>query len=427
MVGLLFSFLPCGGVVGIWQFFIACLLCSPMFLYCGSLEGYMMGGWFGVDEWSGSLAFLGAWLGALMIWSLIPSFSFCVWWVAVSSVFAFCSMSFVSFYVFFEISLVPVLILIIERGVQPERLSAVFYMVLYTLMGSLPFLALISFHHSVGNGFSMVLPAQMGGLLGPWGLLVMMAFLVKLPCYPFHLWLAKAHVEAPTEGSMALAGLLLKLGGIGLMRCMLVFGSFSAGIGSFLMALGMWGGFICSVICLRLLDAKSLVAYASVGHMALVLAGILSGSVVGWKGAVAMMVSHGLSSSGMFSLLGGFYEMVGSRSLLVMKGMGGYVPGLMVWWFVLCVSCMSCPPSFNFLAEVSLGMGVSSVCVELLMVFCFMAFFVGIYSLVLFSTIFHGVSGILRPKMGGLIKMGNMGVFHCVPILLLFVFSGCVI
>ena len=137
-------------------------------------------------------------------------------------------------------------------------------------------------------------------------------------------------MEAPTEGSMALAGLLLKLGGVGLIRCIMVFGLVGAGVSRLLVSVGLWGGLICSVICLRLLDAKSLVAYSSVGHISLVLVGILSRSLVGWKGAVAMMVAHGLSSSGLFCLLGRFYSMVGRRSFLVIKGLSGYVPGLIV-------------------------------------------------------------------------------------------------
>lgn len=343
------------------------------------------------------------------------------------SVLAFCSWRFVRFYIFFEMRLIPIVILIIERGIQPERLRAVFYMVLYTLMGSFPFLAIARYHHRVGNGFSMVLPPQVGGLEGVWGLLLMLAFLVKLPCYPFHLWLTKAHVEAPTEGSMALAGLLLKLGGLGLMRCILVFGHVRAGVRRLLVVVSMFGGLICSIICLRLLDAKSLVAYSSVGHMALVLAGILSGSIVGWKGAIAIMVAHGLSSSGLFSLLGGFYETVGRRSLLVMKGLSGYVPGLMVWWFVLCVRCMGCPPRYNFLAEVSLGLSLARVSTGMLVVFCAIGVFAGAYRLILYGTVSHGVRNVLRPRRFGWVKAINMGVFHCVPILLLFIFPGCAV
>lgn len=154
----------------------------------------------------------------------------------------------------------------------------------------------------------------------------MFAFVVKLPVFMFHLWLPRAHVEAPVAGSMILAGVLLRLGGYGMMR---VIGLVGLGaISPVAVTIGLMGGRLAGLICLGQVDAKSLVAYSSIGHMGLAVAGVVRGTHVGLRGAYTMLICHGLCSSGLFCVVNFFYERMASRSIIVIRGLIVAFPSL---------------------------------------------------------------------------------------------------
>jgi len=209
------------------------------------------------------------------------------------------------FFVMFELSLVPICLLILLFGYQPEKLNALLWLLTYTVVCSAPFL-----YFSVTNVFSLYY-----GLtnLSPLArMLVCLSFIVKAPLYSLHSWLPKAHVEAPLLGSMLLAGIMLKLGGYGLLVISPRLGYTS----SIYLYLTLTGGVICSTICYRYWDMKSLVAFSSVVHIGAVTLCALSGTDLGFNVALLSIASHSLLSPLLFSLSFELYQSTGSRNFI---------------------------------------------------------------------------------------------------------------
>lgn len=262
------------------------------------------------------------------------------------------------FYFFFEASLIPTLLIILGWGYQPERLQARIYIMIYTVLASLPLLLAILFTTQCSSA-SMICIQSIFRNLGQnlwiesiFFLVVILAFLVKLPIFSVHLWLPKAHVEAPVAGSMVLAAILLKLGGYGIIRIFQFFRPAVTYRTTCIISLGLWGGMLTSIICFRQIDFKALIAYSSVGHISLILAGAVSNTNWGINGALVLIISHGFCSSALFALANYTYEKSHTRSLLLAKGLLLLSPILALWWFMFSVLNMAGPPSINLLGEI---------------------------------------------------------------------------
>nr|AZL93355.1 NADH dehydrogenase subunit 4 [Pamphilius sp. ZJUH_2016023] len=300
----------------------------------------------------------------------------------------FSVMNLFTFYLFFESSLIPTMFLIMGWGYQPERIQASIYLLFYTLFMSLPMLISILFIYKYNNSLMFMFMNNFYYNNELFYLTMIFAFLVKLPMFMFHFWLPKAHVEAPIGGSMILAGILLKLGGYGLIRVMSMI---SMNLNFIWINLSMIGGFLVSMLCLRQIDIKSLIAYSSVVHMGIILGGLMTLFYWGVNGAYILMIAHGLSSSGLFCLANIIYERFSSRSLLINKGLINMMPSMTLWWFLISSSNMAAPPSLNLLGEIILLTSMICWSWMLTIILMLLSFFSASYSLYLYSYSQHGL------------------------------------
>lgn len=326
-------------------------------------------------------------------------FHFNLLWVLAGITGVFLSMDLFLFYLFWELMLVPMYLLIGIWGHERRIYAATKFFLFTQLSGLLMLIAIISLaviHRQTTGVLTFDYEQLLGTALQPGTALLLMlgffiAFAVKLPIFPLHTWLPDAHTEAPTAGSVILAGLLLKTGAYGLIRFVLpLFPDAAHRMAPLMMTIGVIGILYGAVLAVAQTDLKRLVAYTSVSHMGFVLLGVFAGNEIALQGAVIQMVSHGVSTGALFILAGLLQERMHTREIAQMGGLWETMPSLSGAGLVFAMASLGLPGLGDFVGEFLVLLGAYRANVSLTVVATLGLLAATLYGLRIGQSAFHG-------------------------------------
>jgi NADH-quinone oxidoreductase subunit M len=298
----------------------------------------------------------------------VKSYLVCLLTLETGMIGVFCALDLVLFYVFWEVMLIPMYFLIGVWGGERKIYAAVKF-ILYTMVGSLLMLLAIIYLYFANGGASFDLveitrslssgAMQLTAREEFWLFAAfLLAFAIKVPMFPFHTWLPDAHVEAPTAGSVILAGVLLKMGTYGLLRfCLPLFPGAAVDAAPYISVLAVVGILYGALVAMVQPDLKKLVAYSSVSHMGLVVLGIFAFNMQGMQGATLQMLNHGLSTGALFLLVGMIYDRRHTRQIADFGGLAHVCPVYAAAFLVVTLSSIGLPGLNGFVGEVLILMG----------------------------------------------------------------------
>jgi NADH-quinone oxidoreductase subunit M len=337
----------------------------------------------------------------------------------------FCALDIVLFYVFFEFGLVPMFLIIGIWG-GARRVYAAFKFFLYTLLGSVLMLAAILAMINIAGTSSIpeLMTYGFGAEVQTWLWLAFFAsFAVKMPMWPVHTWLPDAHVEAPTAGSVILAGILLKMGGYGFMRFSLpMFPDASAMFTPLVFALSAIAIVYTSLVAFRQTDIKKLIAYSSVAHMGFVTMGIFSGNAAGEQGAIFQMISHGVISGALFLCVGVVYDRMHTREIAFYGGLVNRMPWYAAVFLLFTMGNVGLPGTSGFVGEILTMTGVYGVSTWTAIVAASGVILSAMYALTLYRRVVFGE--LVNPKLADIGDLNWREVVIFLPLIASTIYLG---
>lgn len=414
--------------------------------YHNWLPDYGISYFVGVDGWSVLLVLLTTLLTPLVIaasWTAIDQrvkgYHIALFVLQASVIGSFLAVDTILFYLFFELSLVPMYFMIGIWGGE-NKLYATYKFFIYTMVGSVFMLVGIVYlilqckaqlgyySASVLDFYQLNIPFVEGDFFTPQTLLFFafaIAFAIKVPAFPLHTWLPDAHVQAPTAGSVILAGVMLKMGTYGFVRFVLpLFQEAAHAWGWLFIALGIIGIIYGALVAMVQVDVKKLVAYSSVSHMGYVIVGLFVLNNFGVTGALYQMLAHGISTGGLFLLVGMIYERTHTREIAKYGGLAKAMPVYAIFFLIVTFSSIAVPMTNGFVGEFLVLLGTFAYCKQLAAIAVLGVILGAAYMLWMVKKVFFGEEGEATSHLGESPDLNWREKGALIPIVVLIFWMG---